>query len=211
MLLAQKGELEEREATVTNQEASHQANVATADARLRQEHDEQEAENRKTLAESLQKQKDGTYAEFKQELALQETRFQERNKVLKAKCSGLEKQLESMKDSVEGARYSVSASEKAREEAEKAREVTEKKRGDLQAELKCLKTQHTRLVETSEKQNQELLQREGQRNTQCVIFKGVYDRLLGITGMLGMTLSGSIDFQADDVDSYASFFRGFVA
>lgn len=45
----------------------------------------------------------------------------------------------------------------------------------------------------------------------CDIFKEVYDRIFTITGKLVMTLSGSRDFQADDMGSYALFFQGFVA
>lgn len=143
-LLSQRSDFEEHGETLANQEASHQASVA-ANSLLRQQRGEQEAKDRKTLAESLQKQKDDACAELRQELALQKTHFQERNQVLEAKCSELEKQLESTKDSAEEAQSLVGANKKAREEAEKARESTEKERGDRRVELNRLEAWYARL------------------------------------------------------------------
>lgn len=88
---AQKTKLERRETNIVSQEAALQANVGAADAALRRKRDEQEASNKKTLTEALTKQKEDARSEYRQKLALQETRFVEKNKILEAKHADLEK------------------------------------------------------------------------------------------------------------------------
>lgn len=123
---------------------------------------------------------------------------------------GLEMQLESVNGSIKRAQSSAVVSAKAREEAEVAQEAAENDREDLRAELKCLEAQQARLVETSEWQHQELLQREEQWNAQCEAFKEIYDCLFSMARTPGITLSGSLRFPVGDVGSYASFLQGFV-
>lgn len=90
-LQAQSTVLKRRETNVERREAAHQANADAGDARLRKRHDDQEASNKKALANALAKQKEDAHTEYKQRLALQKTRFTEKNKVLETKCANLEK------------------------------------------------------------------------------------------------------------------------
>lgn len=105
-LEAQKADLERREADVSHREAI---------VWLRERYDQQEAKNKKTLANALKKQKEDTRSEYKQKLTMQETCFKERHKVPEDKCTGLAKQLELLTGSVEGAHSLTAVSEKARE------------------------------------------------------------------------------------------------